>query len=294
MKMVTTRGYKAVKNCELHLDIYPSTEKMRQPCILWLHGGGLILGSRLMLPPEQAQRYTQAGYCIVAADYRLAPETKLAEIMTDVLDAYQWIQTHGDEINVDTTRIALIGHSAGAYLALSVAGRIRPSPKALISFYGYGDISREWAVAPSHFYRQQGLIPSSDAYRAISRTVISQSSIQERMQFYLYCRQNGLWVKEIVGKEFKDYPILTAKYCPIHAISPGYPATLLIHGDADTDVPISESMSLAEKLSEAGVSHSVLILPGYGHAFDIEGSGMQDALVSHAFDTVIDFLNHYV
>jgi acetyl esterase/lipase len=277
--------YKTVGRCELHLDVHTTPGHPPMPAVLWIHGGGMILGSRRMLPAGQAQRYLEAGFAIIAVDYRLAPESNLRSILADLEDAYSWIQNHGKLMGIDPDRIALVGHSAGGYLAIFGGTYLTPTPKAIVSLYGYGDISAEWALEPNQPYRESGLIPAETARQNIGTEIISQSSVEARLPYYLYCRQTGTWVREILGSEF-DSDLRT--YCPIHAITPDYPPTLLLHGDQDIDVPVSETFHLAEQLSRSGVPHRKIILPGYGHGFD----GLQDPCVAQALAEVIQFLKH--
>jgi len=79
-----------------------------------------------MLPEEQIQYLADAGYVVVSADYRLCPQVSLYEgPIEDAKDAYRWCKSHlpgllkeGAGINVDGSRIAVFGHSAGGCLAL--------------------------------------------------------------------------------------------------------------------------------------------------------------------------------
>ena len=69
-----------------------------------------------------------AGYIVVSIDYRIAPETKLPEIVTDVEDAFGWVHEHGSELfNADTRRLVVIGTSAGGYLAMMMGYRAQPA-----------------------------------------------------------------------------------------------------------------------------------------------------------------------
>ena len=128
MKAKTTHTFKTVGNCEIHVDAYEGTDPGARPVIVWLHGGALIFGNRGMIHPAQVELYVNAGYTVVAADYRLAPETKLPEIFGDVQDAITWVRGEGSRVfNLDPTRLAIIGHSAGGYLTL-LAGLRSPPP----------------------------------------------------------------------------------------------------------------------------------------------------------------------
>ena len=116
--------------------------------MLWVHGGGLVHGRRRGLPEDQRRLYLQSGYVVVSIDYRLAPETKLPGILEDLGDAWAWVRGHATEIGGDPERIAVVGQSAGGHLALAAGQRLRPAPRAIVSFYGYGDLAGGWYAAP--------------------------------------------------------------------------------------------------------------------------------------------------
>ena len=156
-----TYTYKIVENCEIQADVYRAPDDALHPVIVWLHGGALIVGHRVNINPEQLDMYINAGYSLVSIDYRLAPEVKLKSIIEDVQDAFKWLSGEGPELfNIDPERIAVIGHSAGGYLTLMTGFCVEPRPKALVSFYGYGDIAGEWYSRPDQFYRESVPSPS--------------------------------------------------------------------------------------------------------------------------------------
>jgi acetyl esterase/lipase len=148
-----TLVYKSVDGTAIKADVYRLAGQEPRPVIIWIHGGGLIFGNRGMLPPDERDEFLKGGYVLVAIDYRLAPETKLTEILKDVDDAYRWVQDKGPALfHADPQHVAVIGQSAGAYLALMAGIRCRPIPKAIVSFYGYGNISGDWYSRPSMFF----------------------------------------------------------------------------------------------------------------------------------------------
>ena len=132
-----------------------------------------------MIHPAQVELYVNAGYTVIAADYRLAPETKLPEILRDVQDAIAWVRSEGSRLfNVDPTRLAIIGHSAGGYLTLLAGRYVHPRPQALVAFYGYGDIVGPWYSTPSAFYCQQPLVSEVEAAAVIGTTEISEPPLR--------------------------------------------------------------------------------------------------------------------
>ena len=150
-----TFTYKTIGELAIKADLFQTrSDKILDPVIIWIHGGGLIFGGRDALREEQMKLYVGAGYSVVSIDYRLAPETKLPEIASDIRDAIQWTRTNGaDSLSVDSTKIFVIGHSGGAYLALMSGYLLKNPPKAIVSFYGYGDIAGDWYAKPDSLYR---------------------------------------------------------------------------------------------------------------------------------------------
>jgi len=237
-----TFTYKKVGDVEIKADVYRPAGAGPHPAIVWIHGGGLIFGSRETIPVDENDLFLRAGYITVSIDYRLAPETKLPAILEDVEDAYRWVREKGPGLfQCDPERLAVVGQSGGAYLALMSGVRLRPSPKVIVSFYGYGDIAGPWYSQPSPYFLSQPRVTKEAALRVLTQTVISESPIQPRVDFYIYCRQNGLWPKEVTGIDLLKEPDGLVAYSPERLVKRGYPPTLLLHGDRDTDVPFELS-----------------------------------------------------
>ena len=121
-----------------------------RPAVVWIHGGALIMGHRENINSRVKQMVLDAGYTLISIDYRLAPESKLPAIIEDLEDAYTWIREKGPELFlIDTSRIAVMGGSAGGYLTLTAGFRCKPRPTVLVAFYGYGDLIGDWYSTPS-------------------------------------------------------------------------------------------------------------------------------------------------
>lgn len=287
--------YKVVGDCKIQATVYQVDGPKGGPALVWIHGGALIAGSRSWMEPYQLERYLQAGFSVVSIDYRLAPETKLPEIIADLKDAFQWVHEMGPGLfAIDPERISVLGHSAGGYLALMSGICVNPPPKAIVSFYGYGDIIGPWYSQPDPFYCNQGMIPRDMAYASVGQTPLITGEWEKRSPFYLYCRQHGLWPQEVGGEDPQKNPGWFSRYCPIQNITSNYPPTLLIHGDLDTDVPCELSVEMDAALEKHKVNHQLLTLKGKGHGFDGSENAYEDPTISRVFFQVEEFLKSIV
>lgn len=290
--------YKTVSGHQIHADVYRSGRSGLRPTILLIHGGALILGDRTG-DITQVAEYVASGYNVVAIDYRLAPETKLPEIVSDVEDAHRWIRDNGaDLFGGDPDRIAVVGHSAGAYLSLVAGFRLSPAPRAVVSFYGYGDISESWLTGASAYYREAfPPVSESSAFDAVGTTPISAATITEfspadgRVAIYLYARQTGIWPQVVTGRHPATDRQWFSQFEPVRNVTSAYPPTLLLHGQSDTDVPFEKSMQMARELERAGVTYQLVTNAAWGHVFDRD---VQDPAIVDAIAGVLRFLNQHL
>ena len=295
-----TYVYKRVGDCEIKADVYRTPGADVRPVVIWIHGGALIFGDRGTIRPDQLARYLEAGFVLVSIDYRLAPETKLPAILEDVRDAYQWVRQQGPGLfQIDPDRVALVGNSAGGYLALMVGASVTPRPKAIASFYGYGDLTRDFTTRPDSQYLGLPKVSKEDAAKAVGSRVISESPLFPRVAFYNYTRQTGRWTREVAGLDPRQR-IKLSRLSPIRYVTKEFPPTILLHGDKDADVPYEESVRMAAALKQHAVPHQSVRMRGYDHLFDVfptgwtrenaEPLGLQDPKVAAAYDDVIAFL----
>jgi len=261
-----TFTYKKVSGCEIKADVFAAAEGKR-PAAVWIHGGALIMGSRnLSINARLPRSLLDAGFHLISIDYRLAPETKLPAIIEDLQDAFRWIHAHADELHLDRNRVAVCGGSAGGYLTLMSGFCLDPRPKALVSFWGYGDIAGTWYSRPDPFYVKQPAVSREEALASVGHIPLSETPEKNnRGHFYLYCRQQGIWAKEVAGHDPDTEDRWFNAYCPIRNVTREYPPTMLVHGTADTDVPYEQSKMMSERLDRAGVEQQLMTVPGGQH-----------------------------
>jgi acetyl esterase/lipase len=242
------------------------------------------------MQPALREGLAAAGFAQVAVDYRLAPEAKLPAILEDVLDAFAWVHGAGARrFGFDGARVGVVGHSAGGYLTLLAGVHVRPRPRALVSFYGYGDVAAPWYAQPDPFYCAQPAVPEAAARAAVGTRPVAEG-VPERMPFYLYCRQHGLWPREVVGLDPAREPRAFDRYCPARSVTAEYPPTLLLHGTADTDVPYAQSAEMAAALAAAGVAHELVTIVDGPHGFDRDARLEEHSAAGRALARALDFL----
>ncbi|KJE90534.1 esterase/lipase [Capsaspora owczarzaki ATCC 30864] len=101
------------------------------PAIIYLHGGGFVLGSPKLFAELLAQLAHDSGFVVFGVDYRLAPGAKFPVPTTDGLAAVTHIALHAHSLGVDETRIAVMGDSAGGLMTASLAIHFRDFPLQL-------------------------------------------------------------------------------------------------------------------------------------------------------------------
>jgi acetyl esterase/lipase len=235
-----------------------------------------------------------SGFAQVSIDYRLAPETKLPGILEDVLDAFAWVRGEGAaRFGFDPLRVGVVGHSAGGYLTLMSGVHVQPRPRALVSFFGYGDVAAPWYSRPDPFYCTQPAVEEATARTAVGATPLTDGP-SSRHAFYLYCRQQGIWPREVAGLDPDDDDAAFDPYCPVRRVTADYPPTLLLHGTADTDVPYDQSVQMAAALKARGVAHELITIPGGPHGFDRAATLADPTPVGRALTRAHEFLVQHV
>lgn len=275
--------YKHVDGCGICADVYrPAVPG--SPAVVYIHGGGFVWGSRERVVPEQISALSDHGYAVISIDYRLAPETKLPSIVEDVRDALSWVLDDCPGLfAIDPDRVAVLGRSAGGYLAL-LSGTFVRKPKAIVSYFGFGDLLDDLGCTPSPYHASLGEVAEERAYECVGRNATPGSG-EERLPLYIYCRQQGIWAREAIGPNPDDR--LLKEYSPIYNLDSDYPPTLLLHGDEDKDIDYVESVKVASALTRAGVENKLITIPGLGHSFDRE---MGNSCVRESLESMLSFL----
>lgn len=212
----------------------------RRPAILYMHGGGFVLGKASDSVVGLQQLAREHNCVIVSVDYRLAPETIFPGSLEDNYAVLLWLYKHADSLGVDKNRLVLMGKSAGGGHAamLAVAARDR-------------------AEVP---IKQQILIyPMLDDRTGSSRAVPPWIG-----EFLWTTKSNNFGWSSLLGQPAGSanvpYGSVPAR---IEDLS-GLPATYIQVGSIDLFA--EEDISYAQRLIHAGVSTELVVLPGMFHS----------------------------
>ncbi|MFG1805647.1 alpha/beta hydrolase [Streptomyces sp. NPDC049040] len=133
VRVLRNRRYGAART--QRLDVYAPRERRRgAPILLYLHGGAFVMGSKLIGGRPMLYRMAAHGWICASANYRL--RTAYTDSLADARQAVAWLRDHADELGADPARLVLVGGSAGAHLAATVA-LTDGSVSGAVGLYGY-------------------------------------------------------------------------------------------------------------------------------------------------------------
>src|SRR3954451_21195443 len=105
-----------------------------QGVIVWMHGGGFVMGDLETEHPWAARIARGASAVVVSVGYRRAPEHRFPAALDDAYAVLMWVADHAAELGIDPERLAVGGHAAGAGLAAALALRARDEQGPQIRF----------------------------------------------------------------------------------------------------------------------------------------------------------------
>ena len=228
---------------QIRLLVSEPADGLRTGALLWLHGGGQIVGSSDGYAAQNRYFAQETGAIVIAVDYRLAPEDPYPAGLEDCYSVLRWAHESAAGWSVPTERIAVAGESGGGGLAagLTVLARDR----------GEFPVSAQFLLYPMLDDRT-GTPAEPDPLPYAGEHVVRQASL------------DFIW-HSILGREpgGDDVPLPVA---PARAEQlAGMPPTTLLIGDLD--ILIGENLRYARTLIRSGVPTDLHVFPGSYHAF---------------------------
>lgn len=217
----------------LKMDVYyPKDLTGASPLTIFIHGGGWSQGDKSELQGSLIQSLLDAGFIVASLNYRLAPDYQFPAMIEDVKCAIRSFRANAEQYGIDPDRIGAWGPSAGGHL-VSLLGVTDP---------GAGFERGEYLEQSS---RVQAVV---DLYGPADLTVDFSHTF------------TGL-----KAKVFGDFDLTKAS--PVTYITPDDPPFLILQGDQDRVVPLSQSQLLYEAMIAAGMQAELVIVKGGDHGF---------------------------
>ena len=241
-------GSDALQRMDVYLPAGRSTTNTK--ALVLIHGGSWNSGSKSEFTPYvDTFKKRLPDYAVFNIDYRVVTNsaTLFPVPENDVNNAVKYIADHSEEYAFNKDKVALLGFSAGSHLAL-LQGYKQTTPikaKAVIDFFGPTDLIKMYNQ-PWH-----PIIPSL--------------------------------LESLMGATPTSNKTLYEQSSPVYFVTNQTPPTLILQGDSDPVVDISQSQLLNDKLQQAGVTHDMIVYPGAGH-------GWWGDTLSQSFDRVEAFL----
>lgn len=226
----------------IEIDVFRPAGEGNGVAVILLHGGGWAQGHRSMMH-GYAEALASQGFVAIAAEYRLVLEAPFPAQVEDIRDVVRWTKTNAGALGLDPSKIALQGYSAGAHLALLVAGT---QPGSGNEGKLGGDAAGSEVAAVVSFFAPAKL--DSDA-GAIAHPPLSL----------------------LLGGDDLE-AARTAS--PIYYVNPSFPSTFILGGMADFLQPLAAGQELLSAFVDAGVEVEFHYLHSQSHEF----SGMPGML----------------
>lgn len=232
---------------DLQADLFSIPSSKKLPAVILIHGGYWSAGSRKELS-DYAAKLANNGYLAMTVDYHLLPKYKQSTQTEDATKAIWWLRENCDKLGIDPTKIGVVGVSAGGYLAAWTATHDEYNSNGVHSHpNAVVSLCAPWDL-------------SNEAEKEISKASVKLIDS--------FCAG-------------KDRKIASPQY----AITSSVPPVLLIHGDADKVVPVSQSINAYKQLRANNCNSELIILPDSNHI----SPNTQSSFI--AMDKSIEFLN---
>lgn len=211
------------------------------PALLWMHGGGYVLGSLQGDDSLVRCLVDQVRCIVVSVDYRLAPECPFPAPLEDCYAALSWLAAHTGVLGVDPTRIAIGGLSAGGGLAagLAILARDRATVNVMFQMLLCPMIDDRNITASSHAITDPRLWNRDNNERGWAAYLGDLHDTKSIPAFAAVSRAENL-------------SNLPPAYIPVGSL----------------DLFLDENIEYAKRLNKAGVPTELHVFPGGFHAFE--------------------------
>lgn len=251
----------------LHLSLFlpDGPRDKARPCVLLMHGGAWVGGSRHQLR-WYGRHLAAEGYVAASISYRKLPRHRFRDSVQDAKTAVCWLKEHAADYGIDPNRIIAFGNSAGGYLAGMLAATS-------------GNPAFEDAEVVSCSTRVSAAV---SLYGALDLAVYKSP--------HTWIRVGGVARRLVTRYVSDDVPTGTDAHAfasPITYFDANTAPMLFIQGEKDNLVPAEVAARAHETLQKCGATSRIVSVPGRGHAFDFIYRGLRESI----FADILQFLN---
>ncbi len=226
----------------LLLDLFIPASGGPHPAVIMLFGGGWNSGDRSQNEPI-AERLAESGYVAASIEYRLSPEATYPAAVHDAKAAIRWLRANGTRYGVDTSRIAILGFSAGGQIAALVG-----ATNGDARFDGNGG-------TPETSSRVQAIIDIDGVLDMTTPHESGKDTIPGKLS------AAAKWL----GATYRDAPELWKDASPLQHVGPSTPPTLFVNSSIDRfHAGRDEFVSI---LTSIGTYSEVVTMPASPHPF---------------------------
>jgi len=233
--------YARIGDVSLKLDLH-FPEQADSPLIVYVHGGAWRGGSKSDIP---IVKLLEHGFAIASVDYRLSTQSPFPAQVHDIKAAIRFLRANSEQLHINAKHIAIIGSSAGGHLAALVG--VTNGHKEL-----EGGVGR-------HLDQSSTVQCIVSVYGASNlQTILSQST-----EAGLKMRVPALQL--LLGGQPTDKAELAQLASPVAHLDKLDPPLLLIHGDADPQMPPQQSREFAQAYESLKLPVQFISLAGGKH-----------------------------
>ncbi|MAI34513.1 MAG: hypothetical protein CBE00_09730 [Planctomycetaceae bacterium TMED240] len=210
-----------------------------RPCIIFVHGGGWKGGDKKSAK-QNAAWLVDHGFVVASINYRLTDTAQWPAQINDCYEAVRWVRRKSKTFGIDPDRIGAFGTSAGAHLAALMGTRIFPGKENVSS--------RVQSVCDWFGPSDLMTMPPNNVGNGRTAEDVAGS--------------NGA---KLLGATVREVPELAADASAMDHVSGNAAAFLIMHGDQDPGVPVSQSIRLHKKLVASGALSELHVVEGGKH-----------------------------
>ena len=256
------------------LDVYlPNEGQGPFPVIVDIYGGGLIFGDKSSHKLEPALRLLDKGYAVVSVDYSLIHQKDFPFQIYEIKAALRFLRAHADEYQLDMNRVALMGESSGAHLAVMTG--VTASVDALQNPFMGDNNQPETVNAIIAMYGPYEFDQFVDQFNESGVTPkYAETGTAESFEGQMFNQQAP-----------KDVPQRVKMYSPKMYFNAEMPPILAFAGTADAVVPYQQTVNMINGAREF-VSEDKAVL----HLVEGTGHGPADYMSPEFTDEKAAFL----